>query len=106
MTTTSNNQKEVQLLLEGLMGDRLSVESLRKKDIAGNKTKYTIIVVDGAIPEKQQKPKYSKKDKKASKQPIIEKPKEKVTITKSPLVNDRKPAVKPPMAEITNLGTY
>ena len=69
--TTKNNSMEendysedVSVLLEGVQTGRLRVEKLTKKQMAtANKEKYTIVVVDTAIPTRRKKTKnISKKE--------------------------------------------
>ena len=100
MSTTTSNQKEVEVLLESLLGSRLHVESLRKKPLSGNKIKYTIIVTDTAIPDKKEKP------KKSEKKVVIEKPKEKVVMESKKPEKRPEPPCKPPMADIQRVGGY
>ena len=80
-TTKDNSMEEndysedVSVLLEGVQTGRLRVEKLTKKRMAANKDRYTIIIVDTAIPGRR------KKTKNISKKENTEKP----TKTEQPL---------------------
>ena len=55
--------EDVSVLLEGVQTGRLRVEKLTKKRMAANKDRYTIIIIDTAIPGKRKKTKnISKKE--------------------------------------------
>lgn len=55
--------EDVSVLLEGVQTGRLRVEKLTKKRMAANKDRYTIIIVDTAIPARRKKTKnISKKE--------------------------------------------
>jgi len=93
----SENNNELKIILEGIQSGRLQVESLQKREMTKKKTKYTIIVSDQAIPEKQSK---AKKIITKKKEILQEKPVEKKPDT-IPV-----PAVKPLMADISRVGGY
>lgn len=96
--------KELEILLEGIKGGRLNILSSKKKELGQNRTKYTIVVSDTAIPENRPKI-ITKKTKNVRKEK--ETPKEKVVIYKQE--NKEKPLPvqpKPPMAEISSIGGY
>ena len=103
MSSTTNSQKEVEILLESLLGSRLRVESIRKKSLSGNKTKYTIIVIDTAIPDKNNKTTMTKK---SEKKVVLEKPKEKVIIATKKPEKKPEPSCRPPMADIQRVRGY
>jgi len=101
MSSTTNSQKEVEILLESLLGSRLRVESIRKKSLSGNKTKYTIIVIDTAIPDNK-----TTMTKKSEKKVVLEKPKEKVIIATKKPEKKPEPSCRPPMADIQRVRGY
>jgi hypothetical protein len=96
------NNTELELLLEGIKGGRLNVLSSKKKELGQNRTKYTFIIIDTAIPES--KPKIeAKKSKVATKKEV---PKEKVVIYKENQEKKLPMVPKPLMAQISNVGSY
>ena len=103
MVLITNDTNEVTLLLESLLGSRMKIDSMHKKAISGNRTKYTIIVEDTSIPA-------TKPNKPVKKPTKKETPKEKVVIQKeasSPEISANGPVkpAKPSMATITNMGS-
>ena len=104
---TENNSKsnnELQIILEGIQAGRLQVESIQKRELSKKKTKYTIIVNDQAVIEKEKTNTKKAKEKTKTK----EKPVQKI-ITKEviePKSTQPAPATRPAMAEISRVGGY
>jgi len=99
----SENNNELQIILEGIQAGRLQVESIQKKEITKKKTKYTIIVSDQAIKEKEKTKKAPIKKEKIKER---EKPIQKVIVKEKPVSSQPQPAIKPVMADISRVGGY
>ena len=89
-TTKDNSMEEndyseiVSVLLEGVQTGRLRVEKLTKKQMAtANKEKYTIVIVDTAIPGKRKKTKNISKKENPEKPAKTEQPLTKPAPTKT-----------------------
>ncbi len=79
--------EELDLMLESIESGRMTIEQIKRKDLHPNKVKYTIILLDTAIPSKKIK-------RKAKKEP------------KTPIIIQPVAPTKPPMADITPIGYY
>lgn len=76
--------EDVSVLLEGVQTGRLRVEKLTKKQMAtANKEKYTIVIVDTAIPGKRKKTKNISKKENTEKPTKTEQPLTKPMLTKT-----------------------
>ena len=109
-TTKDNSMEEndyseiVSVLLEGVQTGRLRVEKLTKKQMAtANKEKYTIVIVDTAIPGKRKKTKNISKKENPVEPAKTEQPLTKPALTKTSNSSPIKPEP-PAMCKIQKIS--
>jgi len=96
--------EDVSVLLEGVQTGRLRVEKLTKKRMAtANKEKYTIVIVDTAIPGKRKKTKNISKKENTEKPTKTEQPITKPALTKTSNSSPIKPEP-PAMCKIQKIS--